>query len=215
MMKVRVEVMPVKNEEISLNTKKSLAAALKRAMQRKPFQKITVSELIQDANVNRKTFYYHFEDIYALLKWMLEEEAIEVVEHFDLMVNSEEAIAFVMDYIEQNDHFVNCACDAIGRDGLKRFFDADFHSIQRSIIESAEKRTGARLDDHYREFLTQFYVEALSGMLIDWIRDREKRGRDEVIRYLTETMRDSLMGILTAASSRNSTIPIAQAPQAE
>lgn len=26
-----------------------------------------------------QTFYYHFEDIYALLKWMLEAEAIEVV----------------------------------------------------------------------------------------------------------------------------------------
>ena len=188
----------MKNEEISLNTKKALAAALKRAMQKKPFQKITVSELIQDANVNRKTFYYHFEDIYALLKWMLEEEAVEVVAHFDLMVNSEEAIAFVMDYIEQNDHFVNCACDSIGRDGLKRFFEADFHSIMLSIIETAEKRMRVQLDAHYREFLTQFYMEALSGMLIDWIRNREKRGRDEVIKYLTETMRDSLTGILTA-----------------
>ena len=191
----------MKNEEISLNTKKALAAALKRAMQRKPFQKITVSELIQDAGVNRKTFYYHFEDIYDLLKWTLEGEAIEVVAHYDLLVNSEEAIAFVMDYIEQNDHFVNCACDSIGRDGLKRFFDADLHSIVRSVIEHTEKRLNAKLDDHYREFLVQFYVEALSGMLIDWVRDREKRGRDEVIRYLTETMRDSLTGILTASAS--------------
>ena len=190
----------MKNDEISLNTKKALAAALKRAMQRKAFQKITVSELIQDANVNRKTFYYHFEDIYALLKWMMEEEAIEVVKHFDLLVNSEEAIAFVMDYIEQNDHIINCACDSIGRDGLKRFFDADFHSIVLSIIESAEKRMGVELDAHYREFLTQFYVEALSGMLIDWVRDREKRGREEVIQYLTETMRDSLIGILSASA---------------
>ena len=37
------------------------------------------SEIIVDCGVNRKTFYYHFEDIYAPLKWMLEEEAGNVV----------------------------------------------------------------------------------------------------------------------------------------
>ena len=50
--------------------------------------------------MNRKTFYYHFEDIYALLHWMLQEEAIEVVRNFDLLVDYEDAIIFVVDYIE-------------------------------------------------------------------------------------------------------------------
>ena len=34
-------------------------------MEKKPLSKITVSEIIADCGVNRKTFYYHFEDIYA------------------------------------------------------------------------------------------------------------------------------------------------------
>ena len=56
------------HKEISLNTKKKLASALKQAMKKKPFGKITVSELIKTCGINRNTFYYHFEDIYALLK---------------------------------------------------------------------------------------------------------------------------------------------------
>ncbi len=62
----------MKHEITALNTKKALAASLKRCMEKKPLSKITVSELIADCGVNRKTFYYHFEDIYGLLKWMLE-----------------------------------------------------------------------------------------------------------------------------------------------
>ena len=77
----------MKHEGISLNTKRSLAEALKQAMKKKPFQKITVSELIEACHVNRKTFYYHFDDIYALLKWTFKQEAIEVVKHFDLLTN--------------------------------------------------------------------------------------------------------------------------------
>ena len=53
----------MKHEEISMYTKKALSEALKEALKTKPFKKITVSELIEACNINRKTFYYHFADI--------------------------------------------------------------------------------------------------------------------------------------------------------
>lgn len=90
-------------------------------MKKKPLGKITVSEIITDCNVNRKTFYYHFEDIYDLLKWMLEQEAIEVVKNFDFLIDYEDAIKFVIKYVKENSHILNCAYDSMGRDELKRF----------------------------------------------------------------------------------------------
>lgn len=91
----------MKHEITSLNTKKTLAESLKKLMKHKSFSKITVSEIISDCGFNRKTFYYHFEDIYALLKWVLESEAVEVVKQFNLIVDYEEAIQFIMDYIKK------------------------------------------------------------------------------------------------------------------
>ncbi len=187
----------MKHEEISLNTKKALAEALKAAMKEKPFQKISVSELVRATNMNRKTFYYHFEDIYALLKWILEEETISVIKSFDMLVDYEEAITFVMDYVEENEYIINCAFDSIGRDELKRFFYTDFHDIVVSIIETEEQKMGRNLDVSYKEFLIQFYIEALAGMLIEWIREREKRDRRTVMEYMLKTIRGSLTGILT------------------
>lgn len=67
----------MKQQEATLKTKQALAAALKEKMLKKSFSKISVSELIDASNINRKTFYYHFEDIYALLKWTFEQDAIE------------------------------------------------------------------------------------------------------------------------------------------
>ncbi|MGN0151126.1 MAG: TetR/AcrR family transcriptional regulator C-terminal domain-containing protein [Wujia sp.] len=186
----------MKHEEISLNTKKALAEALKDAMKKKPFQKITVSELIQKCDVNRKTFYYHFEDIYALLKWTFEQEAIEVVKNFDLLVDDEEAIAFVMDYVENNEYILNCAYDSIGRDELKQFFCADFLEISVSIIEQAETLMGKKMAPEYKDFLSHFYMEAIAGMLIDWIKDRTQRNRKDVIDYISNTIRYSLTGII-------------------
>lgn len=185
----------MKHEEISLNTKRALSDALKEAMKTKPFQKITVSELIRTCNINRKTFYYHFADIYDLLKWTIEQEAIEVVKHFNLLVDYEEAITFIMDYVEANDYMLNCAYDSIGRDELKRFFYVDFLELANSMIAEIETLTGTQLEPSYKEFLTLFYVEALTGILIDWIKNRQQRDRNTVIQFISDTIRQSLIGI--------------------
>ena len=165
----------MKREDISLQTKRTFAASLKRIMGKKPFSKITVSEIIQDCNMNRKTFYYHFEDIYALLHWMLQEEAIEVVRNFDLLVDYEDAIIFVVDYIENNDHILNCALDSIGLDEMKRFLYADFIGAGESLISSAEEKFAVTLDPPYKRFLTEFFTEALAGSL--WIGSKITGGK--------------------------------------
>lgn len=186
----------MKHEITSLNTKKTLAESLKKIMMHKSFSKITISEIISDSGLNRKTFYYHFEDIYALLKWILDSEAVEVVKHFNLIVDYEEAIQFIMDYIDKNDYMISCAYDSIGRDEMKRFFVTDFNELVMSIIESAEQETGKFLDSDYKEFLCSFYTEALAGMLIDWVNNRDERNQKKTTEYLVQTIKHSLLGIL-------------------
>ena len=186
----------MKHEVTSLNTKKTLAEALKRAMKAKPLSKITVSEIINDCGVNRKTFYYHFEDIYALLKWMLEQEAIEVVKKFDLLVNPEEALAFVIDYVDTNKHIINCAYDSMGRDEMKRFFLTDLYGVVRSIIDSFAGEIGAAVDDDFKDFMTTFYTEALAGMLINYFQGSERRGRQELIDYILLILQNSIPNVI-------------------
>ncbi|MDD6211556.1 MAG: TetR/AcrR family transcriptional regulator C-terminal domain-containing protein [Clostridiales bacterium] len=186
------------NEEMSLKTKKSLAAALKKALETKKLSKITVSELIRECNINRKTFYYHFEDIYALLKWMLEEEAFEVVKQFDMIVNTEEAFCFIMDYIEENKHIINCAYDSMGYEELKRFFHTDTHGILLSAIQIGEEVLGISVDESFEEFLADFYSEAAAGILIDWIKNRVSQDRETVMQDLLLIFRVSIPAILKA-----------------
>lgn len=193
----------MKHEVTTLNTKKTLATSLKKFMSIKPLSKVTVSEIITDCGVNRKTFYYHFEDIYSLMKWMLEQEAIEVVKQFDLMVDYEDAIRFVMDYVDANKHILNCAFDSMGREELKRFFYADFIGIMRLVIDGIEKELALKISEDFKTFLCGFYTEAVAGILIDWFRDRTVRDRDETIQYISLVFRASLPQILISATRLN------------
>lgn len=191
----------MKHEESTLKTKKALAASLKNCMRKKPLKKITVSEIITDCDVNRKTFYYHFDDIYALLKWMLEQEAVEVVKKFDLMVDYKDAILFVMDYVEANAHILNCAYDSMGRDEMKRFFCNDFYEIIRSLIDRTERALEVSVSEDFKQFLTALYTEALAGMLIDWFKGHEKKDREKTLKYLSVVLHSSLPEVLNNAQN--------------
>lgn len=182
----------MKNEEISQKTKKALANSLKKFMVSKSLRKITVTDIIQDCNYNRKTFYYHFTDIYDLLKWILEREAIEVVKHFDLMIDYKEAILFVIDYVEKNAHILACAYDSMGREEMKRFLYQDCVGILQTIIDGTERELQISVAKEFKNFLCVLYTEALAGMIIDMFNDNNHYDKKQVIDYLSITFLNAI-----------------------
>lgn len=186
------------HEETSLKTKHALCDSLKKIMKQKPFSKITVSELIKDCNVNRKTFYYHFEDIYGLLKWMLEQEAFEVVRQFDFITDYKDVFNFVVDYVYNNSYFLNCIYDSVGRDELKRFFYQDFIGIVEKIISDCAYDLDVDLSPDFKQFLCDFYTEAVAGMLIDLFQNPEKCDRAKMYDYFSVILESSLPAVITA-----------------
>lgn len=52
-------------------TQEAIFQAFGEMLERMPFEKITVSGLIQECGISRNTFYYHFQDVYDLLdQWV-------------------------------------------------------------------------------------------------------------------------------------------------
>ncbi len=187
------------HEETSLRTKQALADSLKKLMSQKPFSKITISELIKDCNVNRKTFYYHFEDIYGLLKWVLEQETFEVLKQFDLLVDYQDAFEYVLNYVEQNSFFLNCIYDSIGRDEMKRFLYHDFVGVVGMIVSETEKKANVTISEEYRFFLIELYTEGIAGMMINIFQHPKQYKKDKLIEYLAVLINTSIPAAVSKA----------------
>lgn len=192
----------MKHEVTSLNTKRALAASLKKLLQTKPCSLITVSELIRDCGVNRKTFYYHFADLPALVQWMFEQEAVEVVRQFDLLGDCTEAVEFVIDYVDSNAHMINCIYDSMGNDGMKRFLYDDFVGVIHTILEGCVAREGLEISEDFLQFLSQFYSEAIGGTLVDWFQKRIDLSREELVGNVTFLLREGLPAMLRVKAGK-------------
>lgn len=184
------------NQELSAKTKWALVEALKHAMEKKPLSKITVTELVTECKINRKTFYYYFENIYDLLKWMLEQEAIEIVKQFDFIINPEEAFRFVMEYIAKNKHILNCAYDSLGQEELKRFLYNDLKNVMSCAILQIEDELKISVDDSFKDLLASFYTEAAAGIIVDWMKNKFSQDMEEILDDMLLTFRASIPAIL-------------------
>ena len=172
------------NEELSLQTKKQLAEALKTAMLHKSFSKISVKDIVEVCGINRKTFYYHFQDIYDLLRWTLDVDQKEVLLQLFDAGNFQESLGRVMDHIEKNQYLINCAYDAVGQMGLKQFFATGFFNMSAAIIKQAEKKTGRTLHPEYRDFLIRFYGEGIGCIIMDWITEKDFPDKQSTLKYI-------------------------------
>ena len=93
------------------NTKKALAKSLIKLLQEKPVTKIDLSELCKNANLNRTTFYNHYNSIYALLDEMVSEFFKNVKKYLadsidEKSENTAAKIALMLKYLKQNRDFV-------------------------------------------------------------------------------------------------------------
>ncbi len=55
-------------------TKRAIKTSFLKLLNAKMLDKITVKDIVEDCGINRNTFYYHFEDVYALLQEIFEDE---------------------------------------------------------------------------------------------------------------------------------------------
>lgn len=194
----------MKESIASINSKKMFVDSLKRMLQTKPLNKVRMSEIIRDCNVNHKTFYYHFEDIYDLVRYMLDKELIEVLKKFDLAIDYEEAIRFVVKYVTDNRYIINCIYDTLGREQLKRFFEKDFTGLIKKLVDEIIDENKLKISKDCESFIIEIYSDALASMLINYLKNSISSTKDlnKIITYIKAFSKPTIVDALKIANEK-------------
>lgn len=152
---------------MSLLTEKALAASLKKMLEKKTLDKITVKDITDDCGVNRQTFYYHFHDIYDLVEWIFIEETRHYLEDNIDEDNWKDNIKKIMDKLVEDKPFVMNAFFSVNRRQLEQFLQ----KLARPSIEKLVKfySEDKRVSDEDLEFVASIYTFGLIGIMAEWV----------------------------------------------
>ncbi|MGN0993820.1 MAG: TetR/AcrR family transcriptional regulator C-terminal domain-containing protein [Butyricicoccus sp.] len=187
----------MKQEELSQKRKEQMAESLKKLMKQKSLQKITIQEIADDCGMNRYTFYYHFKDIYDLLSWVFHEEALSLIRKSDNCLTWQEGFLLFLRSIRENREVFQCALNSLGQDALRAMFYQEVsHLMQLFLTDVGGKY---QVSQAFRGFLGDFYIAALSGIIVEWIRRDLDLSEDDMMRYLRLTLDGQIDAILGRA----------------
>lgn len=163
--------MPIDMKEIIAETANSLIFE-------KKLKKITVKDIVAECNITRQAFYYHFEDIPELLKWILEKNAKKTLEVCLEQKDPESALRY----------FFRVAINIrpYAESGVQSNYGAEVEKLLNDSIyiffrKAWEKR---EVFDSYSEMeqhvLLKYHSQAIIGILKDWTKE-DTKNMDEIV----------------------------------
>lgn len=178
-------------------TRQALAAALKELMAQKPLDKITIRDLTERCGIRRQNFYYHFENVYDLMRWMFHEETLSLLEKHEGALLWQEGLLQLFYYLEENRAVCLCALRSVGQDVLKQFFQSDIRAVIYRTVEQVGTEIGALAPGAPpvdTAMLTDFYTIALTGIVEGWLLGEIDRTPEQLIEFAGQLLQDQIRG---------------------
>ena len=182
----------MKKCELREITREKLAAALISSMEEKALDKITVKEIIEKAEVNRKTFYYYFPDIYGLLEWVISRESNKLVSEIQNNSDYEKALKDVLDSIEKHRHLLNCIKDSVGRATLERVLYQELSQLVEWAMKIGIWETGVLISEKELQVLTELSISDIWRLLVLYFQKDIFYKKEEFIQFILRYLKSSI-----------------------
>ena len=78
-----------------IQTKEIIKETFWELLEEKPYNKITVQDIVNRCRVNRNTFYYHFQDIPTLMIDSIEDWMEEVIQKYGTFISPVDCLTYM------------------------------------------------------------------------------------------------------------------------
>ena len=181
--------------EASNAAKRQICTVLKELMTQKPLNRITVAEIMDTCGMRRQHFYYYFTDIYDLLRWTFEKEALELLQQQQGVSPWQDGFLHLFQYINQNRAVCLCALDSLGKESLKRLLEADASSIVDRAVRQTAEENGLSAYSPEVEVVICLVTIMMAGAVESWLRGELTQTPEELTRRIDMMFQDYIRGV--------------------
>lgn len=182
----------MKNDKVNRKikyTKMVLKESFIRLLKSKDISRITITEICEEADINRATFYAHYKDQYDLLK-QIEQELVDDINrylaNYSFHENGSESLQLmeqIFEYIKENSEVCSVL---LSESGDKNFQREVLSIVQHQCIT---EWTNKNVNKEVAEYLYSYATNGSIGIIQRWLRegmDRSTMEMAELILKMTD-----------------------------
>lgn len=171
-------------------TKNLIASGVKELMLSQNFEKITIRMIAEKAGIIRPTFYYHFQDKYEVLEWIVKSQLLQPVKALFEKGMFDESVRCIFKSIEKNIEFYRKAFEIRGQNS---FWEIMVSGIQKFLLEETtlpvlmqNKEAPEKLT---KELVALHFAFNLTATINIWIKSASGYASEDIsiiFKYLNE-----------------------------
>lgn len=148
-----------------VNVKPMIAGAFMKLAKEKSVDKITVKDLVEECNISRQTFYYHFQDILEVIEWSVEQDFQVLLER---SMETDDPVVVLGEFVaasEERTALLRKLLSSRKREQIERLM---VRSV-RAYLQEMLRRKGPKLDLPYEdmEVALSFCTYGIVGLLLE------------------------------------------------
>ena len=148
-------------------TKVAMSNALKEQLKKKKLSKITINDIASACNISRMTFYYHFQDIYDLTEWTLEEAAGRAIGENRTYDSWQYGFEDLLEELQGNQVLILNIYRSMDREMIERYLLKKAESLLMPVVE--HESHGLPVNEENKRRVAIFYSYAFLGVLMEWV----------------------------------------------
>ncbi len=152
-----------------IQTKKIIKDTFWEILEEKPYNKITVQDIVDRCQVNRNTFYYHFQDIPTLMIDSIEDWMDEVIRQYATISSPEDCLTYMaQECMKRKMAFLH-----LFRSVQKDVFLSRLSKMGYDIIYNYINKIGEyeQISKEQIEIFIKCYKCVFVGSLLDWLEE--------------------------------------------
>lgn len=198
-------------------TRRAIRDAYLTLLEERDYSKITVTELARVADIDRKTFYLHYDSLEALVDELIEEEALSVAHSMGKVSLDERGMLDIRSlYIalsaELTSGFSRHAA-ILSHVNKEDFIDRLQLSMSRIVVEEDALGLGEQLGPTLELFST-FVCSGLLSTYRRWLETNSELPLDELAALVGASVAGAIGGATRARAERQGQTPVPPVPPA-
>lgn len=160
-------------------TKEAIVNSFMKLLNQKSFDAITVKDIVDDCGINRNTFYYNFDDIYALVDEILQTEINKIAGEYIPYSSWTQGLLHTCSFALENKKAIIHLHNSTRCQLVEKYLERVIYNV---VIQFVEKQSeNINISEEDIRFIAAFYTFALVGLLKTWIGGGMKEDFEEVI----------------------------------
>ena len=173
-----------------VDMKEAIAEAARTLLMEKNKKKLTVKDIVDECQITRQAFYYHFEDIPELFRWIMERDTERLLKDSQSLDDPEQRIRYFFLEAINALPYLKRSMQSNYRDELESLLTQNVYNLFEHVIEEGNLyRNKTRMEV---KLIMRYHCQAVLGVLREWT-DEDTKNLDAIVHqvYLLMTGRTS------------------------